>query len=122
MRKLKNLLPLIAIVLGLSLAFTQSAFKFSDKKRSTQYFKYTGTTFNETNYRDIDNWEYVTDPEEVSCIGETNICVLSVDSDNLTAPGTMLEKLDDFFNTELASPNEVNDYVTDDDHIVAQQN
>lgn len=121
MKNLKLVLPALALILGLGIVFTQSAFK-TPKKTTYEYFKYNGTTFDETNYRNISNWEHVTDPEAPSCLGDQKICVLKVDDANLTASGTMLDKLDDFFNDELDAPNEVNSYVIDTDNIQAQQN
>ena len=113
-------LGLAALCLAFGLVFSMSAFKSKANagKRALVYFKYNGSTFNEANYRNIENWEHITDPEAPSCAGTSDICVLSVDDADLTAPGTMEEKLDDFFNNELAAPNEVNSYVTDANNIV----
>ena len=42
MKNLKNLLPILAFVLGIGLVFTQSAFKSTTTKTSKQWFVYTG--------------------------------------------------------------------------------
>ena len=124
MKNLKKLtFGLVALVLAFGLVFSVSAFKnLTIKKGTTVYFKYNDSTFNETAYRNIGNWQPIDHPEEVGCDGETNICILRVDSDNLTAPGTMLDKLDDFFNNQLDNPGDVNAYVTTSANIEAQQN
>lgn len=120
----KSIFGLAALVVAFGLVVSVSAFKgtANGEKRALVYFKYNGSTFNEANYRNIENWEHITDPEAPSCAGSSDICVLSVDDADLTAPGTMEEKLDDFFNSELAAPNEVNSYVTDANNIVSKQN
>ncbi|RYF12212.1 MAG: hypothetical protein EOO42_20390 [Flavobacteriales bacterium] len=122
MKNLKLILPVLAIILGLGIVLTQSAFKSHDAKRTVSYFKYTGSTFDETNYRNISNWEHVTDLEAPSCAGEGKICVLEVDNSNLTAPGTMIQKLDDYFNQQLDGTDEVRDYVEEPLNAQAQQN
>lgn len=114
---------LAALVLAFGLIFSVSAFKNNGiKKGTTVYYKYTGTSFNEDDYRNMDNWEPVEEPEEVDCGGETNICILRVDSDNLTAPGDELDKLDDFFNNQLHQTGDVDTYVNTPANIEAQQN
>lgn len=115
---------LLAFVLGLGLVISQSAFKSaSATKRVPVYFKYTGSTFDETAYRDIDNnWQAITNPSEEGCIGDSDICVLSVDSEDLSGSGSMLEQLDDFFNVDLVGPGQVESYVDDPAHREAEQN
>lgn len=125
MKNLKKLtFGLVALVMAFGLVFSVSAFKSkSSTKRTPVYFKYTGSNFNETAYRNISNWEQTTAPEEEACFGNTNICILKVDTENLSGPGaTMLDKLDHFLNTDLDGSGEVASYVNDDDNREAEQN
>lgn len=123
MKNLKKLtFGLVALVLAFGLVFSVSAFK-NRAKRAPVYFKYEGTTFDETAYRNISNWHQTTAPEEEACIGDSDICILSVDSDNLSGPGTtMLDKLDYFFNTTLSDNGDVASYVNTPANREAEQN
>lgn len=125
MKNLKKLsFGLAALVMAFGLVFSVSAFKErnSAKKGAAVFFKYEGSSFNEAAYRNISNWKQTTAPEEESCIGEQDICILSVDSDNLTASGSMADKLDYFFNTDLSSSGQVAGYVNAPANRVAEQN
>ena len=113
-----------ALVLAFGLVFSVSAFNVgkSAKKGAAVFFKYEGSSFNEAAYRNVSNWKQTTAPEEEACIGEQDICILSVDADNLTAPGSMADKLDHFFNTDLNSTGQVANYVNAPANRVAEQN
>lgn len=120
MKNLKKLaFGLVALVMAFGLVFSVSAFK--TKKGTTVYYKYKGSSFNESDYRNMSNWEAVDEPGEVECGGDNNICILRVDSDNLTAPGDQLDKLDHFFNNQLQQTGDVNTYVNNTANIEAQQ-
>jgi hypothetical protein len=121
MKNLKKLMfGLLALVMVFGLVFSLSAFT-QIKKGPTVYFKYKGTSFNETDYRSMSNWEPVAEPGEVECGGDNNICILRVDSDHLTGSGSQLDKLDDFFSTQLNQLGDVDTYVNTSANIEAQQ-
>jgi hypothetical protein len=81
MRKLKNVLPLIAFVVGLSLVFSQSAFKFGDKKTTTLKYRYNGP--DEAGLTTLINWEDVSEQEEPeNCLPGTEIPCLVEFEDN----------------------------------------
>lgn len=122
MKKNKILFGLAALCLAFGLVFSMSAFKSNATKRAPVYFKYEGSTFDEAAYRNINNWQHTSAPEEEACIGDSDICILSVDSDNLTAPGSMLDKLDYFFSTDLNGSGQVESYVDNPANREAEQN
>lgn len=124
MRNLKSLIfGLAALCLAFGLVFTVSAFKSTTAvKRAPVYFKYLGSTFDELAYRNINNWQQTTAPEEEACIGDSDICILIVDSENLSAPGSMLDKLEHFFETDLEDDGDVAAYVNTPANREAEQN
>ncbi|RYD97279.1 MAG: hypothetical protein EOP54_11410 [Sphingobacteriales bacterium] len=119
-------LGLAALCLAFGLVLSLSAFKATPTKAhqfSDVYYKYIGTSFNETAYRNSSNWQHIDDPGEAECGGETNICVLRVSSEDLTSTDPdMLVKLDDFFSNQLGTPGSVDTYVNTPANIEAQQN
>ena len=124
MKNLKKLaFGLVALCLAFGLVFSVSAFKSKKSvKRAPVYFKYIGSTFDETAYRNISNWQHTSAPDEEACIGDNDICILSVDSEDLSAPGTMLDKLDDFFTNDLSNSGDVANYVNTPANRAAEQN
>ena len=60
MKNLKNLLPVLALVLGLCLVLTQSAFKGTKAGQYT--FRYNGPDHSKANVENESNWIYTTDP------------------------------------------------------------
>ncbi|WEK17872.1 MAG: hypothetical protein P0Y49_13795 [Candidatus Pedobacter colombiensis] len=78
-----------------------------NQKGTTVYFEYSGTTYTEIAYRNPANWTYTTSPSD--CPGEGHICVLQIDDSNLTGSGTMVDKLDQYF--QSLSTNDVKAFV-----------
>ena len=113
---------LAALVMVFGLVFSLSAFRNPSQRGTTVYYKYNGSTFNEAAYRNMANWQHIDDPEEAECGGETYICILKVDSDNLSGTGSLLDQLDDFFDNQLPNTGDVNSYVNNTANIEAQQN
>lgn len=79
MKNLKFILPVFAIIFGLGIVFTTSAFKSSDKKIQTLKYRYIGT--NETDLTNPLKWENVSEEpnpeacepgEELPCIVQFN--------------------------------------------------
>lgn len=95
---------LIAVI-GLTFAFTNEK---GSPKGTTVYFEYAGSSYSDSDYRNPGNWNFTTSPSD--CPGDGHICVLQIDDSNLTGSGTMVQKLDRYFQT-LSSPNEVKDFV-----------
>lgn len=80
MKNSKKLLPVLALVLGLGLVFTQSAFKSVQKSAPVEY-QYTSNSNLEQDMQDIGNWEVV-DEETPSCAtGTAKPCRYSYDGD-----------------------------------------
>ncbi len=81
MKNLKNLLPALALVLGLTFAFTQIAFKSDVKKSTTLKYRYIGN--DETGLTTLANWEDVSnEPSPEACESGTEIPCLVVFEDN----------------------------------------
>ena len=63
MKNLKLILPALAIILGLGIVFTQSAFKGEAKGKRLQYtFRYNGPDHSKANVENESNWVYTTSP------------------------------------------------------------
>ncbi|RZK60209.1 MAG: hypothetical protein EOO91_02175 [Pedobacter sp.] len=74
MQNLKKVMPLMALVLGMGLVFSQSAFK------STTAVRYKYLNNNETNINQPSSWQVITSSNEPSCDnGEQLPCVIEVD-------------------------------------------
>ena len=93
MKNLKNLLPLFALILGLSIVFTQSAFTSTTKSATTTYWYYTGPNNDEAEVLDHDNWSMV-DPNDTCLETAQKPCRISVDADNQTAFESFLSTQD----------------------------
>jgi hypothetical protein len=80
MRNFKNLLPLIAIILGLGLVFSQSAFKSGVKQSKTEVmFQYQDA--DDSRIDDGDAWTEVTELTVQECTeGITLPCVVKFDT------------------------------------------
>ena len=73
MKNLKNLLPVLALVLGLGLVLTQSAFKGTKANTPVEY-QYISNSSTEAAMQDINNWQVV-DSETPSCTsGDAKPC------------------------------------------------
>ncbi|RYF88935.1 MAG: hypothetical protein EOO03_07210 [Chitinophagaceae bacterium] len=78
MKNLKFLLPLFAIILGIGVVFTTSAFKNKVNKptKAFTYWQFTGDDINEV--RDYTKYTQITNPEAPSCEEGSDIpCVLA---------------------------------------------
>lgn len=74
MKNLKRLVPVIAVVLGLGIAFGTSAFSKKQVKTST-YWRFDSTDINDL--RDYTKYVKITDPEAPSCEEGNDLpCVL----------------------------------------------
>ena len=80
MKNSKKLLPVLALVLGLGLVFTQSAFT-KGKVNTPVVYQYISNSSTEAAMKDIDNWQIV-DSETPSCTsGEAKPCRFVYDGD-----------------------------------------
>lgn len=76
--KLRNILPVFAIIIALALAFAVSGFHEGPSEKNTLYFyEYVGPDFSQANIQDPDNYER----SSQSCSGAYNVCgvLLSLD-------------------------------------------
>lgn len=107
MKNSKNLLPLAAIVLGLGLVFTQSAFK-SPVKQSTTELMYQYQDTDDARINDEDAWAPVT-PESESCgEGSTLPCIVKFQTSEFATIGAY-----------LAAHPDVPTILADDDNLVS---
>lgn len=100
MKRLKFLLPLFMLLLGIGLVFTQSAFKKTEKF-STLKFRYTGS--DASGLHTVGNWQDVStqpnpegcDPgEEIPCLIEFDTSQWSSLSAYLSANSTLQDMVD----------------------------
>jgi len=99
MKNLKLVLPALALILGLGIVFTQSAFK--GKTKTPVVYEYTSNSHLPADIKDIDNWE-VADLETPSC-GEAGelVCRYQFEGDMtdfqnyLEAPTTIATDIND---------------------------
>jgi hypothetical protein len=84
MKNLKNLLPVLALVLGLGLVLTQSAFK---SVKTDQYtFRYNGPDYAQANVENEANWVH---DESVTCVdAPQKACSIVVDQAFVNNPST----------------------------------
>lgn len=76
MKKIKLILPALALILGLTVVFTQSAFK-SNTKKADVYWQYNQNS--DAGIRTGTNYTLTSAPDEVGCDGSELPCVLRVD-------------------------------------------
>ncbi len=77
--KIKKIMPLFAIAMGLVLAMATSAFKEMPKESfSSTFYEYVGTDFSQTNIQEISNYVRSTN----SCSGTKNVCGVLLPTDN----------------------------------------
>jgi hypothetical protein len=89
MKNSKNLLPLFAILLGLGLVFTQSAFKPAKKSATTVMYQYEDTNDARINLEDA--WTDVTFETPESCSeGAVLPCVIEFDTTEFATLGAYL--------------------------------
>ncbi|MDQ7950133.1 MAG: DUF6520 family protein [Pedobacter sp.] len=108
MKNSKSLLPFFAIVLGLGLVFTQSAFK-SGVKKTTLMFQYQDADDDRIN--DEAAWEDVTSEPAESCgEGSTLPCIVSFDTTEYADLAAY-----------LAAHPTVDDILLDEDNVVSKK-
>jgi hypothetical protein len=94
MKKIKNTLPYLAILMGGILAIATSAFAKMPKAKTvdTNYaFEYNGPDYSAANVQDVSNWTYNASPD--ACSGSQKACTIEVPDtyvDN-TGPSPVLE-------------------------------
>lgn len=108
MKTLKNLLPLFAIILGVGLVFTQSAFKSSAKK-SALMFQYQES--DDSRINDETAWTDVTNNAPESC-SEGNVLPCVIQFDTTDYPD---------LSAYLAAHPTVQDIKNDDQYLVSQK-
>ncbi len=88
MKTLKNIkLGALALVLGLGLVFTQSA--FTPAVLNTYHFDGTDWQLVTRSYDDtIDMGTGQYDPNSYQCVGDENICTAQIESEESTVPGS----------------------------------
>lgn len=114
MNKISKMISGFAM-LALMLSFF--AFKSDNAKRATVYFEYQSSAYNDTAYETPGNWDYISGTPS-TCLGESHICVLRIDSDLLTSSGTPEEQLTDY----LSSLPDATDFVENDINIEYKKN
>lgn len=109
MKTLKNLLPLFAIVLGIGLVFTQSAFKSTITKTYQYQQANNDRLFDETAWADLDI------EESQSCSeGSTLPCVVEFEDTEFADIGEYLEA----YPTRMDILNDTNHLVSDKNGVI----
>ncbi|UKT65051.1 DUF6520 family protein [Pedobacter mucosus] len=102
MKNLKIKLPFLALLLGLGIIFTQSAFTVAPVKRAVTYW-----FFNSSDPSDIrvgTQYSHIINPDPVSCPTGTDLpCVLEVDESIDTQP-----ELNTYLNNMTTFPTDAN--------------
>lgn len=118
MNKISKLISGFAM-LALMLSFF--AFKSEKAKFADVYYQYSGSSYGDTDYRDIaNNWTNIAPPSSSPCDGSGHICVIRVDSELLSGSGPLEDQLDEYFDT--LDPGDVKPFVEETSRLVYQKN
>jgi len=85
MKNLKNLMPIFALILGLSLVFTQSAFKSAGSPTAERYWYYDNPSNDDADVMNHLNWTQAAPSDESTCVADAERpCKIFVDADDAT--------------------------------------
>ncbi|WP_113652001.1 DUF6520 family protein [Pedobacter namyangjuensis] len=101
MKTLKNFMPLLALVLGIGLVFTQSAFKSVASAQEERWFVYTASDHptNVTDAKQPGNYTMLDLNELPACEGSEDLCAIraTVDAGQPDISGSVATAIDDYF-------------------------